>query len=71
MNRKTNGYLIIATFITFIYFGVGHFVEFPEPVRGLMLGLSMSFYILGVFLLKYDISKVKSMKRNLIRKLIK
>jgi hypothetical protein len=64
---KSNRYLVIASLSAFVYFGVGHFVNLPDIVEGFCVSLCIVFYSMGLF----DLSKVQSLKKNLIRAFIK
>lgn len=64
---KSNRYLVIASLLAFVYLGVGHFVNLPDIVEGFCVSLSIVFYSRGLF----DLSKVQSFKKNLIRGFVK
>jgi hypothetical protein len=66
--KKTNKYLVIASFSTFVYLGVGHFVQLPDFLVGFCVGISIVFYLIGGYAINHDISKLQNFKKKLIQR---
>lgn len=59
---NSNRYLVIASLSSLVYLRVGHFVNLPDIVEGICVGLCIVLYPIGLF----DLSKLRSFKKNLI-----
>ncbi len=67
-NLKSNWPMMIGALGTFVYFGVGHFVELPEFARSFLLGISMAGYALGLIVLRFGFERLRQWKRGLLHK---
>ena len=67
-NLKGNWPVMIGALASFVYFGVGHFVALPEFVRGLLLGVSIAGYALGLLVLKFGFNRLRQWKRGLLHR---
>lgn len=68
INYKTNYPLFIGNIASFIYFGIGHFISFPDFFGGLMVGIAISGYILGLYGMRHDLSRIQCFKKSLFVK---
>lgn len=66
--NNTNKYLIMGGFLSFIFFGVGHFIKLPSILKGFCLGLSIVMYSVGHYNLNHE-NKLQNYKRKLFRRL--
>lgn len=68
---RSNKYLFFANIGAFIYFFLGHFIEFPDVIKGFCAGISIWFYLVGFYALKHDVNRLRNVKKNLLKKIIK
>lgn len=68
---KLNKYLAAASFFTFIYFAVGHFIQLPDIIEGICFGACIVLYSIGLYALNHDISKLQNFKKKLINRFAK
>jgi hypothetical protein len=66
--KKLNNFLYIGLLIVGAIQFLNHLVDLPHFIYGLGLGIGLSFELIGVFTMKYDISKIRKYKINLLRK---
>lgn len=66
-----NKYLVVASFFSFIYFAVGHFIQLPDIIEGVCLGACIVLYPIGLYALNHDISKLQNFKKKLISRFAK
>lgn len=68
MNKcNTNKYLVIANLAAFVYFFIGHFVAIPDFIEGFCIGLAITFYLIGLYANKNDITKLQQFKKRLLK----
>lgn len=67
-NYKTNKPLFVGILSSGIYFFTKDLVTVPDFVRGFLLGTALASYIIGVYMVKHDISKLKELKKSLLKK---
>jgi hypothetical protein len=67
-NLKGNWPMLIGALCSFIYFGVGHFIQMPDFLRGLLLGISAAGYIVGALVAKYGFARIRNWKKRLLHR---
>lgn len=67
-NLKGNWPLIIGAIGSLLYFGVGHFVQMPDFLKGLLLGISVAGYVVGLLVVKYGFSHIRNWKKRLLHR---
>lgn len=68
---NSNKYLAAAGFSGFIYFGIGHFVQLPAVIEGFSMGICITIYLISLYSLNNDISKIQNFKKKLTNRLTK
>jgi hypothetical protein len=71
MNRqyfKANWPMVVGAVASFIYFGVGHFIEIPDFAEGFLLGISAAGYIVGAFVAKFGFDRISGWKKRLLHR---
>jgi len=67
MNRqplKGNWPMIIGAVGSFIYFGVGHFIDMADLIKGLLLGISVAAYGFGAVIAVFGFSRIRAWKKR-------
>lgn len=67
-NLKGNWPMMIGAVGSVLYFGVDHFVQLPDFLKGLLLGISAAGYVVGLLVMKYGFSHIRSWKKQLLHK---
>ena len=67
-NLKGNWPMMIGAIGSFLYFGVGHFVQLPDFLKGFLLGISVAGYVVGLLVMKYGFSHIRSWKKQLLHR---
>ncbi len=60
--------MMIGALGMFIYFGIGHFVELPDALRGFLLGLSAASLTFGAVVAKVGFERLRGWKKNLLQR---
>lgn len=69
-NYKTNKPLFIGILSSGVYFFTKDIMTVPDFVRGFLLGTALACYIMGIYMVKHDISKLKELKKFLLKKYV-
>ena len=67
--KKFNNFLCIGLFIVGAIQFLNHLVALPHFIYGLGLGIGLSFELIGIFAMKYDISKIRKYKISLLKRI--
>ncbi|CAK7086434.1 hypothetical protein CIW83_05240 [Tissierella sp. P1] len=70
-NNQMNGYIIWGLLINSIVLGSKQFIEMPEGIYCFGMGVGIALVLFGLYSMNHDTTKIKSFKRNLIKKFIK
>lgn len=70
-NKQMNLYLILGLLINSIIFSVNHFIELPDFISSLGIGIGICLELIGLYSINHDITKIKNFKKNLIKKFVK
>ena len=68
-NLKGNWPMMLGAVGMFIYFGVGHFVQLPDALRGFLLGLSAACLVFGAIVARVGFQRLRGWKRGLLQRL--
>lgn len=70
MKRIGNNKLLsIGIFIIGITLFLKHITQVPDGIYGFLIGLGFGIELLGIYSINHDISKLKNLKRKLLKKL--
>ena len=69
--NKMNWYLRSGLLISSIVIGFNHFIELPGIIHGFVLGTAVALELVGIYLLRHDMTKTKNFKKNFFSKFIK
>jgi len=64
--RKMNWYLRVGILLVGVLIGLNHFIELPEALYGLGLGLGIALELIGAYAIKHDMHKAKEFKKRLL-----
>ena len=68
--KKFNNYINLGLFFNGIFL-LGNGLNFlPEFIKGLCCGLGITLILIGMYSEKHDISKIRSLKRNVLKRLL-
>ena len=66
--KKLNKNLCIGALFSGIAILSNYFIKLPDFVCGFCIGISLVFYIIGMYEINHDISKIKIFKSNFFKK---
>lgn len=70
-NNKMSKYVILGMLINSIVISAKQLANIPDGISGFGMGLGIGLEIFGLYSMNHDIAKIKSFKKNLIKKLVK
>ncbi len=68
-NLKKNWPIMIGSLGMVVYFGVGHFVAFPELLRCFLLGCTVACLMLGAVIAKTGPGRLRHWKKSFFQRL--
>ena len=68
--KNLNNYLKIGILFNVIFLVSNSFNLLPEFAKGFCVGLSIVFILLGLYAQGHDISKIRSYKKNIFKRII-
>lgn len=71
INFKTNKPLFIGTIANFLFLFSRVFDNFPEVLSGMLVGIAIGCYVVGLYMVNHDITRLTGWKKSLIAKLRK
>ena len=72
MKKKLPNIYITIGCIAYVFYVIGdRFLNLPDFLIGLAIGIAIVFYIVGFVAIKHDISKLRAFKIKLYNKAVK
>lgn len=67
--KKLNNYICWGVFLNGIWIFSNRYNLLPDFIQGVLIGIGLLFVLIGMCFEKYNISKIKKYKKNILNRI--